>query len=78
MTSLDNPTFAVVELNALIVEGKMKWMLRTHPKLDLTSFKLKLNSFAEDLIGNKNIMEYIDQSIDQDDIDAINALLGEL
>lgn len=78
MTSLDNPTFAAVELNALIVEGKMKWMLRTHPKFDVTSFKLKLNSFAEDLIGSKTVKEYIDQSIDQDDIDAINALLGEL
>lgn len=78
MTSLYNPTFAVVELNALIVEGKMKWMLRTHPKFDVTTFKLKLNSTTGNLIGSNKDIEYIDQSIDQDDMDAINALLGEL
>ena len=76
MTSLDNPVLSNVELNALIVEGKMKWMLRMHPKLDPTKFKNELTNIVNKLLGIKNESEFIDQSIDQDDLDAINDLLG--
>ena len=69
---------AKVELNALIVEGKMKWMLRMHPKLDPYIFKNQLNNSVIDLMENRNETDYIDQSIDQDDLDAINDLLAGL
>jgi hypothetical protein len=66
----------MVELNALIVEGKMKWMLRMHPKLDSYAFKNQLNNSVNKIRGDNNESEYIAQSIDQDDLDAINDLLG--
>ena len=76
MTSVDNPTLSMVELNALILEGKMKWMLRMHPELDPSAFKIQLNNSVIKLMGNNKNSDYIAQSIDQDDLDAINKLLG--
>lgn len=78
MTSVENPVLSMVELNALIVEGKMKWMLRMHPQLDPYIFKNQLNNSVIDLMENRNETDYIDQSIDQDDLDAINDLLAGL
>ena len=75
MTSVDNPVLSMVELNALIVEGKMKWMLRMHPKLDSYAFKNQLNNSVIKIMANNHESEYIAQSIDQDDLDAINDLL---
>ena len=76
MTSVDNPTLSIVELNALIIEGKMKWMLRMHPELNPSAFKIQLNNNIIQLMDYNKNSNYIAQSIDQDDLDAINNLLG--
>jgi amino acid adenylation domain-containing protein len=78
MTSADNPVLSMVEVNALIVEGKMKWMLRMHPQLDPYTLKNQLNNSVIKIMGNNHESDYITQSIDQDDLDAINDLLGGL
>lgn len=78
MTSVENQVLSMVELNALIVEGKMKWMLRMHPQLDPYTFKNQLNNSVINFIENTNETNYIDQSINQDDLDAINDLLAGL
>jgi hypothetical protein len=68
----------MVEMNALIVEGKMKWMLRMHPNMDPSIFKDQLNDSLNGLMNTENKSNFIAQSIDQDDLDAINNLLGGL
>jgi hypothetical protein len=78
MTSVENQVLSMVELNALIVEGKMKWMLRMHPQLDPYTFKNQLNNSVIYFMENTNETDYIDQSINQDDLDAINDLLAGL
>jgi aryl carrier-like protein len=78
MTSLENPVLGMVEMNALIVEGKMKWMLRMHPKMDPSVFRDQLNESLNELMNTENKSNFIAQSIDQDDLDAINHLLGGL
>jgi amino acid adenylation domain-containing protein len=78
MTSLENPVLGMVEMNALIVEGKMKWMLRMHPNMDPSIFKDQLNDSLNGLMNTENKSNFIAQSIDQDDLDAINNLLGGL
>ena len=76
MTDSTNPTLSFVELNAMIIEGKMKWMLRMHPSMDAILFKDILNKGVKELMSNTVITDYVAQSIDQDDLDAINNLLG--
>lgn len=78
MTSADNPVLSIVEVNALILEGKMKWMLRMHPQLDPYTLKNQLNNSVIKIMGNNHESDYSTQSIDQDDLDAINDLLGGL
>jgi hypothetical protein len=78
MTSADNPVLSMVEVNALIVEGKMKWMLRMHPQLNPYTLKNQINNSVVKIMGNNQESDYISQSIDQDDLDAINDLLGGL
>ena len=78
MTSIDNPALSIVELNALIVEGKMKWMLRMHPLFDPSTFKNQLNHSLSKLMEHEHETDYVAQSIDQDELDAINNLLGGL
>ncbi len=76
MTDLSNPVLSFVELNAMIIEGKMKWMLRMHPTMQPNVFMDKLNCSVKEYLNNQNNTDYIAQSIDQDDLDAINNLLG--
>jgi hypothetical protein len=78
MTSADNPVLSMVEVNALIVEGKMKWMLRMHPQFNPYTLKNQINNSVFKIMGNNQESDYIAQSIDQDDLDAINDLLGGL
>jgi len=76
MTDLNNSVLSFVELNAMIIEGKMKWMLRMHPTMQPNIFKDKLNNSVKDFLNHQDNTDYIAQSIDQDDLDAINNLLG--
>jgi hypothetical protein len=54
----------------------MKWMLRMHPTMQPNVFMDKLNCSVKEYLNNQNNTDYIAQSIDQDDLDAINNLLG--
>jgi hypothetical protein len=60
----------------MIFEGKLKWMLRTHPDFDCSSFKEVFNSIATEAIDGVNSISIVSDQIDQDDLDAINDLLG--
>ena len=78
MTDTSNPALGIVEVNAMIIEGKMKWMLRMHPDLDPTSFRDTLNGIVAQLISGKKTTDYLVGSIEQSDIDAIDDLLSNL
>lgn len=71
-----NPMLSFVELNAMIFEGKLKWMLRTHPDFDFESFKEVFNTITNESIDIENSVSHVSDQIDQDDLDAINDLLG--
>ena len=76
MSDDSNPMLSFVELNAMIFEGKLKWMLRSHPDFDCESFKEGFNTIAKESIDSENSASYVSDQIDQDDLDAINDLLG--
>lgn len=76
MTDDANPMLSFVELNAMIFEGKLKWMLRTHPDFNCSSFMETFNSIAKEVIDGGNSISIVSDQIDQDDMDAINDLLG--
>jgi acyl-coenzyme A synthetase/AMP-(fatty) acid ligase/aryl carrier-like protein/NRPS condensation-like uncharacterized protein len=78
MTDETNPMLSFVELNAMIFEGKLKWMLRTHPDFDCSSLKETFNSIAKQAIDGGNSISIVSDQIDQDDLDAINDLLAGL
>ena len=78
MTDINNPVFGMVELNALIIEGKMQWMLRMHPTLDPTPFKEALNATILQIIKDNAAQTHIDESIDDEDRNAIEDLLNDL
>jgi amino acid adenylation domain-containing protein len=78
MTDINNPVFGMVELNALIIEGKMQWMLRMHPTLDPTPFKEALNATIQQTIKDNAAQTHIDESIDDEDRNAIEDLLNDL
>jgi non-ribosomal peptide synthetase component F/aryl carrier-like protein len=68
-----------VEINALIVEGKMRWMLRTHPSFDSKHFEEALTSFSKENISAELQGEtFIHDSVDSDDMNAIDDLLSDL
>ena len=76
MTDPSNPALSVVEVNSMIMEGKMKWMIRVHPDLDPAPFRDTLNTFVSSMISGKIAPDYIAGSIDQDDLDAIGDIIG--
>jgi acyl-CoA synthetase (AMP-forming)/AMP-acid ligase II/aryl carrier-like protein len=76
MTDDLNPMLSFVELNAMIFEGKLKWMLRSHPNFDCESFKEVFNTITKESIDIENSVSHVSDQIDQDDLDAINDLLG--
>lgn len=79
MVDLENSMLAHVEINALIVEGKLRWMFRSHPNFELTSY-----CDAFELFSQKQLAEHfghrphVDVSIDEDDLQAIDDLLNDL
>jgi aryl carrier-like protein len=78
MTDDTNPMLSFVELNAMIFEGKLKWMLRTHPDIDCSSFKEVFNAISTEAIDGGNSISIVSDQIDQDDLDTINDLLAGL
>ncbi len=78
MTDPENQLLAFVELNAMIVEGKLKWMLRSHPDFPAESFVKTFHSHTRENIHSANSGGYIDASLQQNDLDAIDDLLSKL
>jgi len=78
MVDENNFMMSIVEINALIIEGKIKWMLRSHPEFDLNGFAHEFEKFSN--LGMLAVGDnaYIDASIDEDDREAIDDLLSEL
>jgi hypothetical protein len=70
-----NDVLAFVELNAMIINGKMKWMLRVNSEWFKTSFatalESKISSYMSVVPEEDN-----KKDIDDDDLDAINDLLN--
>ena len=70
-----NDVLAFVELNAMIINGKMKWMLRVNTEWFKTSFAHSLESkISSYMTGIPE--EDTKKDIDDDDLDAINDLLN--
>ena len=67
--------FSVVELNAMITEGTLKWMLRTHPDFNAQAFRSAFDAAFDGLRTNQ---PQVLSDIDSDDLDAIGDFLGSL
>lgn len=79
MVDENNPLLGHVEINALIVEGELQWMLRSHPEVDLKNFRNLFINWAQENIQDSHVNQIsIDESIDTEDINAINDLLNGL
>ena len=79
MVDLNNLTLGIVEINAMIIEGKMKWMLRTHPNFKHLEFRKAFDSFSQNQLRIEAYSKHeVDESIDQDDLNAIDNLLNGL
>jgi hypothetical protein len=76
MSAGSNPALSMVELNAMISEGTLKWMLRTHPNFDAETFRLAFDAAFDGLRNQQT--DYVSADIDSDDLDAIGDLLGKL
>jgi acyl-coenzyme A synthetase/AMP-(fatty) acid ligase/aryl carrier-like protein len=79
MVDLENSMLAHVEINALIVEGKLRWMFRSHPNFELTSYCDAFEQFSQKYLAmHLGHRPHIDLSIDEDDLHAIDDLLNDL
>lgn len=74
MTDKSNFVIGQVELNAMVIDGKLKWMLRANPNFDVKTFKTSFNKVFNEYITSVN---YISSDIDNDDLEAISNLLGD-
>ena len=70
-----NNSLAFVELNAMIINGKMKWMLRINSEWFKTSFGNTLECKISQYMSGFS-EEVSKKDIDDDDLDAINDLLN--
>jgi hypothetical protein len=75
MTDPNNPVLGYFELNALIAEGKIKWMLNVHPDINPDDFKTELALTIQKLMDYPDRPDYTADSIDQDDLNAIRDFL---
>ena len=71
-----NPMLAFVEINGIILEGKIRWMFRTHPDFSIDLFVEKWNQTANSLLSDTAF--YSDDSIDSDDLNKISDMLNIL
>jgi hypothetical protein len=79
MVDLGNTMLAHVEINAMIVEGKLRWMMRSHPSFNLTSYMNAFQLFANNQLNvAPSISAHVDDSIDLEDRNAIEDLLNGL
>ena len=71
-----NPMLALVEINGIILEGKIKWMFRTHPQFPIDLFVSAWETLATELLCSNTPEFYKDESIDKDDLDMISDMLN--
>lgn len=74
----ENPMLAFVEVNGIILGGRIRWMFRAHPDFPIDLFMDKWNHTASDLLSNNVSTFYSDGSIDSDDIGKISDMLNIL
>lgn len=73
-----NPMLAFVEINGIILEGKIRWMFRAHPQFPIDLFVMEWESTAVELLRASESQFYSDDSIDKDDMDKISDMLNIL
>jgi hypothetical protein len=73
-----NPMLAFVEINGIILEGKIRWMFRTHPQFPIDLFVREWELVAGELLRTSESQFYSDESIDKDDMDKISDMLNIL
>jgi iturin family lipopeptide synthetase B len=73
-----NPMLAFVEINGIILEGKIRWMFRTHPQFPIDLFVREWETTAGELLSASESEFYSDESIDKDDMDKISDMLNIL
>lgn len=71
-----NPMLALVEINGIILEGKIKWMFRTHPQFPIDLFINAWETLSKELLCSNTTDFYKDESIDKDDLDMISNMLN--
>lgn len=71
-----NPMLAFVEINGIILEGKIKWMFRSHPQFPIDLFVKEWESNAGELLSTNAHQIYSDESIDKGDMDKISEMLN--
>jgi len=73
-----NPMLAFVEINGIILEGKIRWMFRTHPQFPIDLFVSEWESAAGELLTASDSDFYSDESIDKDDMEKITDMFNIL
>jgi hypothetical protein len=76
MVCADNEAMGMVEINALIVQGKLKWMLRAYKSFPVDRFRELFEAIPFE-IDDEALVD-IDDSIAKEDIDAIGDLLNDM
>lgn len=73
-----NPLLGYIEWNALVLNGQIKWMLRTHPQISAKALHEAIEQARDRLNEQKPSISADLSALDADDLDAIAGLLGEL
>lgn len=78
MTAPENMAMGMVEINGMIIQGRLKWMFRSHQNFPIGKFEKQFNSILNSLNEIEENIDDLDESISKDDIDTINDLLGNI
>ena len=78
MTAPDNMVMGMIEINGMIIEGRLKWMFRSHQNFPIDKFEKQFNSILNNLNEISENTVAVDESIAIEDIDTINDLLGNI
>jgi len=78
MTAPENMVMGMVEINGMIIQGRLKWMFRSHQNFPIGKFEKQFNSILNSLNEIEENIDDLDESISKDDIDTINDLLGNI
>jgi acyl-coenzyme A synthetase/AMP-(fatty) acid ligase/aryl carrier-like protein len=73
-----NPMLAFIELNAIVLDFKIKWMLRTHPSVDISLLKNQLNAAMQSIKNQINMLKNPLSQVDSDDLDIIENLIADI